>query len=357
MGGLKLDWLGSEQRLFLERGYLENNQTPEDRYQEIADTIQYWADKMPRVYTNRIDGIGKRFERYSEDNWVSYSTPILKSFGKKHNLPISCNMSILDDSLDDIYKGLHELGMLAKYGAGTAQNFSHLRGIGANISTGGISNSILDWVELYADMMSKTAQNSQRRGFLTAYLSLDHPEIMDFLDIGTKALPEEKQRFFQTITTGVTVPVGFRQKLKDGDKEARKIWAKVIRTRKESAFPYIIDLENANANKPQVYKDRGMDLETSNICTEIIEYCDEFKTFACCLASVNVAKFDEWKDDPNFLFDMNIMLDCVIEEYITKGQNMPGMEKAVRFAKEHRALGLGVVGFHSYLHKKMIPFG
>lgn len=359
---INLSWLKSDQRKVLERGYLTKGETPEERYQAICDAIGYYSAKlMPlntsRMYGYKIDGVKERFEGYISKNWVSFSTPVIKSFGRKDNLPISCNHSILDDSLDDIYKGLHEVGMLAKHGAGTAVNFSDIRPIGSDISTGGVSNTILDWIELYADMMSKTAQNSQRRGFLTAYLSLDHPEIMDFLDIGTKAIPKEKRRFFETITTGVIIPEGWREALKKGDKEKRKIFQKVLNTRKEAGFPYILDEENSNKGICKAYIDKGMRIKGSNICIEAMEYCDYEKTFACCLSAVNLYYYDEWKDDPFFIMDMNIMLDCVIEEYIKKGKNLSGLEKAVRFAKEHRAIGLGVTGFHSYLQKNMMAFG
>lgn len=356
---LELPWLYEDQRLFLDRDYLQDGQSPEERYLEIFQTIEKYCLKMSTT-TESVEyckGIGKRFEEYISKGWVSFATPVLINFGKPDNLPISCNKSILSDSLDDIYKGVHELGMLAKYGAGTSQNFSNLRGRGSDISTGGTSNSIMDWVELYADMMSKTNQNRARRGFLTAYLSVDHPEIMDFLDIGTHRIPTDKQRFFQTITTAVTLPIGWRQSLKDGDKEKRKIWAKILKTRKEVGFPYILDLENTNEGRPQVYKDKGMFIQTSNICNETAEYCDDNKTFACCLSSANAYYFDEWENDPHFIFDMNLMLDCVIEEYIEKGSKLPGLEKAVRFAKEHRSVGLGILGFHSFLQKKSIAFG
>lgn len=357
--GLSLPWLLADQRLFLERDYLEKSETPEKRYKDICDTIQTISLKNSKTIESveYCKGIGKRFEDYISKGWVSFSTPVLINFGKTENLPISCNKSILTDSLDDIYKGVHELGMLAKYGAGTSQNFSNLRGIGSDISTGGTSNSVMDWIELYADMMSKTNQNRARRGFLTAYLSVDHVEIMSFLDIGTHRIPADKQRFFQTITTAVTLPIGWREDLKNGDKEKRKIWAKILKTRKEIGFPYILDLENANKNRPQVYVDKGLFIETSNICIETNEICNEEKTFACCLSSNNAYYFDEWENHPNFIFDMNIMLDCVIEEYIEKGSKLKGLDKAVRFAKEHRSIGLGILGFHSYLQKKKIVFG
>lgn len=354
-----LSWLLPDQRLFLERDYIDEGQTPEQRYDEICDTIENYCLKMSQT-VDSIEysrGIGDRFRNYIQKGWVSFSTPVLINFGKPNNLPISCNKSILSDSLDDIYKGIHELGMLAKYGAGTSQNFSNLRPIGSDISTGGTSNSVLDWIELYADMMSKTNQNRARRGFLTAYLSVDHPEILSFLDIGTHRIPTDKQRFLQTITTGVTLPIGWLKSMKEGDKDKRKIWAKILKTRQEIGYPYILDLENANKDRPQVYKDKGMEIVTSNICNETVEYTDEHKTFACCLSSANAYYFDEWKDDENFIFDMSLMLDCVIEEYIEKGSKLAGLEKAVRFAKEHRSIGLGILGFHSYLQKKSIVFG
>jgi ribonucleoside-diphosphate reductase alpha chain len=356
---LELPWLLSDQRLFLERDYLQDGQTPEERYLELCDTIEKYSLKMSTT-TESVDycrGIGKRFEEYISKGWVSFATPVLINYGKKDNLPISCNKAILEDSLDDIYKGLHELGMLAKYGAGTSQNFSNIRPIGSDIRTGGTSNSVMDWIELYADMMSKTNQNRARRGFLTAYLSVDHPEIIDFLDIGTHRISTDKQRFFQTLTTAVTLPIGWRQSLKDGDKEKRKIWAKILKTRKEIGFPYILDLENVNDARPQVYKDKGLFIETSNICIETCEISNKEKTFACCLSSANAYYFDEWENHPNFIFDMNIMLDGVIEEYIEKGSKLSGLEKSVKFATEHRSIGLGVLAFHSFLQKKRVVFG
>lgn len=354
----KLDYIKEDQRVFLDRGYLENGETIEQRFTEISNRVKEISLKMATTEEAReyLRDIDKRFYNYFEKGWVSLSTPVLKNFGKSTNLPISCNFSVLDDSLDDIYKGLHEIGMLAKHGAGTAQNFSNIRPEGSEISSGGKSNTVMDWIELYADMMSKTAQNSARRGFLTAYLSVDHPEIDKFLDIGTERIPSDKQRFFQTITTGVTLPEGWREDILT-NKEKQKIFTKILNSRKETGFPYIIDLTNANEGKPQVYKDKGMSLVSSNICSEIQEFADFEKTFACCLSSINAYYWNEIKEDENFIFDMNILLDCVIEEYIEKGSKLPGLEKAVKFAIEHRAIGMGITAFHSYLQRNMIPFG
>lgn len=358
--GLNLRWLQDKEQLeMLERGYLDSGETPEQRFQTICDTIQKYATKMAKTKESKkyVEGIGKRFEEYISKGWTSFSTPIIRSFGSEFNLPISCNHTILEDSIDGIYKRLYETGVLASKGAGTAINLTDLRPLGAEISSGGQANSVIDWIELYSDMMSKTAQNSQRRGFLTVYLSLDHPEIMEFLDIGTERIPKDKQRFLSTITTAVTIPEGFREALKNGDKEKRKIFSKVLNTRKEAGFPYILDEENSNKGICQAYKDKGMRIRNGNICIEAIEYADHEKTFACCLSSFVAYYWDEIKQDPNFLFDMNIALDCVIEEYIEKGSRIPGIEAAIKFAKEHRAIGLGISAFHSYLQRKNLAFG
>lgn len=358
MKDFNLEYIKEDQRIFLGRGYLDEGESPEERFRKIAETVKKYTLKMSKTEEaiKYVEGIEERFLGYFSKNWASLSTPVLKNFGKEFNLPISCNFSILDDSLDDIYKGLHEIGMLAKHGAGTAVNFSNIRPMGSNISSGGKSNTVLDWVELYADMMSKTAQNSARRGFLTAYLSVDHPEIMEFLDIGTKRIPQDKQRFFQTITTAVTLPEGWREDLKTNPQK-REIFTKILNTRKECGFPYILDLTNVNENKPKVYKDKNMHLNSSNICIETSEYADIEKTFACCLSSVNLYWWDDFKDDPNFIFDMNLLLDAVIEEYIEKAKNISGLQKAVKFAEEHRSIGLGVTALHTLFQKKSLVFG
>ena len=170
--GLKLDWLTKDARLFLQRGYLNSGKTIEERYAIIAKTIGH---------ISKIDGIEDRFLRYIENGWVSFSSPILSNFGEKDNLPISCNFGKVYDNLDSILSGLHEMGMLAKYGAGTAKNFSKIRPAGAPISTGGRSEGIMPWISLYSQTISSVTQGSIRRGFLTAYLSVSHLEILDFL--------------------------------------------------------------------------------------------------------------------------------------------------------------------------------
>lgn len=340
--GLTLNWLGEEQRTFLQRGYLKPGVTPEQRYEKIAQTIEEISG---------IKGIAERFRGYVSKGWVSFATPVLANFGEPDNLPISCNHGKIQDNLDSILGGVHEMGMLAKYGAGTAKNFSDIRAIGEPIATGGKSEGVIPWIQLYATAIDKLSQAGTRRGFFTAYLKVSHPEIDSFLDIGSK------NSTIQNITTAVTIPAGWMEAMEGGDSGKRKIWAKIIKRRSEIGYPYVLFEDNCNINSPQVYKDKGIWLDSANICIEAIEYADEFKEFACCLSSVNAYFFDEWKEDPDFVFDMNIMLDTVITEYVRKASGLAGLQKAVKFANEHRAIGVGILGFHSYLQKKMIAFG
>lgn len=289
----------------------------------------------------------------------------------------NCNHGAIPDTMEGIMGGVFDMCMMAKHGAGTAKNFSNIRPIGASISTGGKSSGVMPWIELYAKAINNTTQSSIRRGFLTAYLSVDHPEIMDFLDIGTdkySPVPEEVllqlekagvctksidklKSIMQGITTAVTLPKGFRQKLQDGDKDARKIWTKILKNRAEIGYPYILDEENCNKGLCKAYEDKGMWVNNSNICIECAEYTDHEKEFACCLSSINVAEKDKFEKYPYLYIDHFIMLDCVITEYIEKASKIKGFEKAVKFAKEHRAIGLGTMGLHTYLQSKMIPFG
>jgi ribonucleoside-diphosphate reductase alpha chain len=308
---MELPWLTPEAREFLsaDKGYLRD-QTAEERFEAISNNIEE---------ISKIKGISDRFKLYISRGWVSFASPVLANFGHKHNLPISCNMCSVEDNLPSILDGLKEMGMLSKYGAGVSVNFSNIRPAGSAILSGGKSEGAITFIGLYQDLIKRVSQNGVRRGFMTAYLSADHPEIMEFLDIGTDGNP------INIITTGVTIPEGWMQSLKDGDSKKRKIWSKMLRARTEVGYPYILFEENCNNALPQVYKDKDMKVKMSNICNEIIEYCDEEKTFACCLSSVVLTLWDEWKDDPDFIFDMNIMLDCVIEEYIRKGKDLHGL--------------------------------
>ena len=344
----KFEWLTDDARTFLDRGYIQDI-TAEERYRQIADRVEKITG---------ISGIADKIYDYSSRNLLSFSSPILSNFGNDKGLPISCNFGMVDDTLHSILHGMYEMGMLAKNGAGTAKNMTAIRPYGYTYGKDklGKSEGLISWISEYSSIISKVNQGGVRRGYLTVYCSIDHPEIDWFLDIGANGDVAKSPGYgIQNITTGVTFPEGWIDAMKAGDKEKRKVYAKVLKRRSEIGFPYILFEDNCDNQKPQVYVDRDMKLFTSNICTEVIEYCDNEKEFACCLMSLNLTHYDEWPED--LIFVANIILDAVISEYIHKGKQTPGLEKAVRFSEEHRAIGVGVLGFHSYLQKKMVPFG
>jgi len=343
----KFEWLTDDARTFLNRGYIQDI-SAEERYRQIADRVEELTF---------MDGIADKIYEYSSKQYLSFSSPILSNFGTNKGLPISCNFGVVDDTLNSILHGMYEMGILAKHGAGTAKNLSAIRPYGEPYGKDktGISEGLIAWAGEYSNVIAKVSQGGMRRGFLTVYCSVEHPEIDWFLNIGANGDERIPGYSIKNITTGVTIPRGWIESMKSGDKEKREIYAKILKRRSEIGFPYILFEDNCDDQKPQVYIDKDMKIFTSNICTEVIEYCDTEKEFTCCLMSLNLAKFDEWPDD--LVFTANIILDAVISEYINKASGIPGFEKAVKFASEHRAIGVGVLGFHTYLQKNSIPFG
>lgn len=343
----KFEWLTDDARTFLDRGYIKDI-SAEERYRQIADRVEKLTF---------IEGIADKIYEYSSKQYLSFSSPILSNFGTNKGLPISCNFGVVDDTLNSILHGMYEMGILAKHGAGTAKNLSAIRPYGEPYGKDktGISEGLIAWAGEYSNIIAKVSQGGMRRGFLTVYCSVDHPEIDWFLNIGANGDERIPGYSIKNITTGVTIPRGWIESMKSGDKEKREIYAKILKRRSEIGFPYILFEDNSDDQKPQVYIDKDMKIFTSNICTEVIEYCDNEKEFTCCLMSLNLAKFDEWPDD--LVYTANIILDAVISEYISKASGIPGFEKAVKFAREHRAIGVGVLGFHTYLQKNSIPFG
>lgn len=338
---IKLDWLTKEARTFLKNGYIYD-QTPEERYIEMAEKLEEIA---------KIEGFADRVIGYIEKAWISFASPEIANFGKKTGLPASCNFLEIQDTIESISEAEHEMSMLAANGAGTARDFSKIRAKGKRYGVDGKSEGVCSWIESYALKIKKVNQGGVRRGFLSAYLSVEHEEIGEFIKIGEEGHP------ITWITTGVTIPEGWMEKMLGGDKEKQQIFKDIHVARAHRGYPYILFEDNANKGKHQVYIDNNMHLHTSNICTECIEWTDAEKEFVCVLASINLEHWDEIKKDPNFIFDCNLILDCFVTEYIEKAKKLNGHKKAVKFAEEHRAIGLGVMGFHAYLQQNSIVFG
>lgn len=335
---LKFDWVDKEVEDFLIPSYIQN-QTVEERYQDIANRLEELSG---------IEGWAKTWVEYFKNKFTTLSSPIIANLGKTTGLPASCNMLDIQDTLESIAYGEAEMMILAKHGAGTARNFSKVRAKGQPYGTGGQSVGVMSWIRNYANKIYNTSQGGMRKGFFTAGLSVDHPEIMDFLTIGREGSDIKR------MTTYVTIPEGWMESMLSGDTDKYKIFVEIHESRAEKGYPYILFEDNANKGKHEVYKDKW--LTNTNICSECLEYTDEFKEFLCVLLSVNLEEWESWKDT-NFIFDCNLALDCVITEYINKAKSIKGLEKSVRFAEEHRAIGIGAMGWHSLLQKNNIVYG
>jgi ribonucleoside-diphosphate reductase alpha chain len=333
-------WLNEDSRLFLERGYLQPGQTPEQRIRQISEAAEAIL---------RIDGFANKFEDYMAKGWYSLSSPIWANFGIQRGLPISCFGSYIADKLECILEKTAEAGMMTKMGGGTSAYFGALRHRGSEISSGGKSSGPVHFMEMFETVTNVVSQSNVRRGSFAAYLPIEHPDVQEFLQIRTEGNP------IQNLSIGVTVSDSWMKSMIEGDAEKRKLWGKIIQKRFESGYPYIVFSDNVNNNAPQAYKDKGKKIYASNLCSEIALSVSEDESFVCNLSSMNLLHYDEWKDTdaPEVL---TYFLDAVMTEFIRKVAGLPFMQAPYKFAVTQRALGIGVLGWHSYLQSKMIPF-
>ena len=329
-------WLNEDSRTFLSRGYL--NETPEQRIKDVANTAERYL---------KIEGFAKKFEDYMTRGFYSLSTPVWINFGKDKGLPVSCYGSNVDDTLDSILNGSREIGMMSKYGGGTSVYLGNIRARGTKISTGGTADGPVHYARMYDTTVDVCKQSEARRGACAAWLPIEHNDILEFLDIGSEGNPIQNLQF------GVTVTDKWLEEMKEGDANKRKVWAKVIQKRNEFGFPYIMFKDNTNNNSP--YKELGLEITASNLCSEIQLPTDSFNSFVCCLGSLNLLHWDEIKET-DAIETYTLFLNAVMDEFVKKSYNMPGMKRAHRFAEQHRALGLGVLGYHSLFQSKLIEF-
>lgn len=333
-------WLNSHSRLFLERGYLEQGVSPEDRIKNISQN----AEKLLN-----IPSFAEKFEHYMSLGYYSLSTPVWTNYGNSRGLPVSCFNSHISDRMDSILYKVAEVGMMSKLGGGTSGYFGELRSRGASISVGGESSGPVHFMELFDKVADVISQGSARRGSFAAYLPVEHPDIEEFLQIRNEGHP------IQNMSIGVTITDEWMNSMVDGDKHKRKIWAKIIQKRFESGYPYIFFYDTVNNNAPQAYKDKNIKINSSNLCSEISLASDENNSFVCVLSSLNLLHWDEIVQT-DAIETLIYFLDSVNQEFVNKTENIRFMKSARNFALNHRALGMGVLGWHSYLQSKMISF-
>ena len=332
----KYYWLNKESRLFLSRGYI--TETPEQRIKDIANTAEKYL---------KIEGFARKFEDYMARGFYSLSTPVWINFGKNKGLPISCYGSNVDDNLDSILNASREIGMMSKYGGGTSAYLGNIRPRGSVISTGGKADGPVHYARMYDTTVDVCKQAEARRGACAVYLPIEHDDINEFLDIGTEGNP------IQNLQYGVTVTDAWMKSMIAGAKKKRETWAKVIQRRSEFGFPYIMFKDNSNNNTP--YKELGLDITASNLCSEIQLPTDSYNSFVCCLGSINLLHWDEIKQT-DAVETYTHFLNAVMDEFINKSAILPGLGRAHRFAEQHRAIGIGVMGYHSLLQSKLLEF-
>lgn len=334
-------WLNELSQIFLERDYLLEGQTVDERVDVICNKAESILG---------IEGFAEKFKSNIQKGWYSLSTPIWTNFGtERRGLPISCFGSHIDDSMDSILATHAEVGMMSKYGGGTSAYFGDIRGRGKPITQNGYSSGSVHFMQMFEMGISLISQGNTRRGSFAAYLPIDHIDILEFIKIRSDGNP------IQSLSFGVCVSDEFMQSIIDGDKEKRQVWAKVIESRFNTGYPYILFTGNMNKNKPDVYIDKQMKINSSNLCSEISLPSTSNESFVCDLSSMNILYYDEWKDTDAVKL-LTYFLDSVMTEFIEKTKNINFMNRSVNFAKKHRAIGIGWLGYHSYLQSKMIPF-
>ncbi len=345
-------WLNDSSKLFLERGYLLPGQTAHDRVAIVANR----AEEMLGV-----PGFAEKFTEYFSKGWISLASPVWANYGNDRGLPISCFGSYLDDSMASILLTQAEMGMMSKNGGGCSGYFGALRARGSQITSNGTSSGAVHFMQLFETLVDVVSQGHIRRGHVSPYLPLEHPDVQEFLEIGMEGNPIQK------LTHGVTVGNQWLEDMIAGDEAKRAIWAKVIQRRGQMGYPYILFTDNANDNTVDVYKDKELKIVASNMCTEIMLPSTPDWSFVCCLSSINLLHYDEWKDT-DLVETMVMFLDTVMSEFIEKLEALRDhedkdkrlaftfMERAYNFAVANRALGLGVLGYHSYFQANVIPF-
>lgn len=350
---LKLDgeapeWMGEEGFKILCNGYMLPDETPRAMYWRVANAA---ADYFPG--NDRRKELGRKFFDYMWKNWLCPASPVLSNMGTDRGLPISCNSIHVGDSVDSIFTKSHELAMLSKNGAGVGIYLGDVRGRGSDIRGNGKSEGIIPWAKVYDSTTVSVSQGSTRRGASAIYIPVTHADIDEFINI-RRPTGDQNRRCLNT-NHGICIEDSWMKAMIAGDKEKRLLWQEILRARVETGEPYLFFTDNVNKQNPECYTHNALTVKTSNICTEIMLHTDVDHSFVCCLSSLNLVKWDEWKDTDLVAVSV-CFLDAVLSEYIEKARGIAGFEPSVRSAEKGRAIGIGVLGWHTYLQKNMIPF-
>ena len=325
-------------------GYLYMGESPRDAYKRVATTV------AKRLYKPEL---ADTFFDYIWKGWLCLASPVLSNTGTDRGLPISCFGIDVGDSIHDIGTKNLEMMMLAKHGGGVGIGVNMIRPAGAKITGNGTSDGVVPFCKIYDSTILATNQGSVRRGAASVNINIEHDDFEEWLEIREPKGDVNRQSL--NLHQCAVVGDKFMRKLEQGDKDARSRWSKLIRKRKSTGEPYVLFKGNTNKANPDAYKDNALKVHMTNICSEIVLHTDESHSFVCCLSSLNVTKYEEWKNT-NLIYDAIWFLDGVLEEFIQKAKGLTGFGNSVRSAEKGRALGLGVLGWHTYLQQNGIPF-
>ena len=325
-------------------GYLVNGESPKDAYWRVSKTV------AKRLYKPEL---AEKFFEYIWQGWLCLASPVLSNTGTDRGLPISCFGIDVADSIQDIGNKNLEMMLLAKHGGGVGIGINQIRPAGKRITGNGTSDGVVPFCKIYDSTILATNQGSVRRGAASVNINIEHDDFLDWIEIREPKGDVNRQSL--NLHQCAVVGDKFMRRLETGDQDARQRWSKLLQKRKATGEPYILFKGNTNKSNPEAYKKNSLKVHMTNICSEITLHTDESHSFVCCLSSLNLDKYDEWKNT-NLIYDATWFLDGVLEEFIQRAKNMKGFENSVRSAEKGRALGLGVLGWHSLLQKNGISF-
>ncbi len=328
----------------ISKGYLLPGETPKKAYRRVANAV---AERL-----NRPD-LANKFFKYIWNGWIGLASPVLSNTGTDRGLPISCFGIDVPDSIRGIGLTNAELMRLTSYGGGVGISLSRIRGRGESITGNGKSEGIVPWAKIFDSTIIATNQGSVRRGAASVNLNINHLDIEEYLQI--RRPKGDPNRQCLNLHQCVVVDDAFMKRLQDRDSEAMSLWLEILKSRVETGEPYIMFKDNVNKDNPLAYRMNNLDVSMTNICSEITLHTDEEHSFICCLSSLNLAKYDEWKNT-DVVETATYFLDGVMEEFIQKTNGKDSMIRSYRHAKKGRALGLGVMGWHTFLQQKNLPF-
>ena len=338
------EWMTEISLATVSKGYMLPGETPKKAYKRVADTVAMRLGKPE---------LSAKFQKYMWKGWLNLASPVLSNTGTDRGLPISCFGIDTPDSIRGIGLTNAELMKLSSVGGGVGIGLSRIRGRGNTITGNGKSEGVVPWSKIYDSTIIATNQGAVRRGAASVNLDIDHVDIKEFLQI--RRPKGDPNRQCLNLHQAVVVGDDFMHRLERRDPEAMELWVEILKSRVETGEPYLMFKDNVNNANPLAYTKNNLNVSMTNICSEITLHTDEDHSFICCLSSLNLAKYDEWKNT-DLVETAVYFLDGVMEEFLYKTEGKESMIRTYRSAKKGRALGLGVLGWHTFLQQKGLPF-